>query len=77
MQISYNAYNFINKRMRFLHLREKSMSQPQYKASIVRQGENIAIEVIVPAWDPFMAQRTIESIYGPVRSWITVPQEIK
>jgi hypothetical protein len=46
----------------------------EYQAKIVLEGENIAIEVMVKANDPFQARRIIERIYGPVRSWVTVPQ---
>lgn len=51
--------------------------QPQWKAKIIREGENLAIEVIVPAWNVIDAQNLIESVYRPVKTFVTVPQEVK
>lgn len=57
---------------------EETMSeQPQWKAKIIREGENLAIEVIVPAWNVIDAQNLIESVYRPVKTFVTVPQEVK
>lgn len=47
-----------------------------YKADVVLEGENTTISVQVQASDPFMAKRMIERIYGKVRLWVTVPQQI-
>lgn len=56
----------------------KIMSQqPQWKAKIIREEENIAIEVVVPAWNVIDAQKLIYSVYRPVKVFVTVPQEIK
>ena len=51
--------------------------QPQWKAKIIREDENLAIEVIVPAWSVIDAQNLILSIYKPVKVFVTVPQEVK
>lgn len=46
----------------------------EYQAKVVLQGENISIDVVVKANDPFQARRLIEKIYGPIKLWVTVPQ---
>lgn len=51
--------------------------QPQWRAKIIREGENMAIEVVVPAWNVIDAQKLIETVYGPIRFFVTVPEEIK
>ena len=52
-------------------------AQPQWRAKIIRDGENMAIEVIVPAWNVIDAQNLIEAMYGPIRFFVTVPEQIK
>lgn len=46
----------------------------EYKATIVIEGENQGIDVVVKANDVFSAKRLIEKIYGPVKLWIYTPQ---
>lgn len=46
----------------------------EYTATIVLEGENQGIDVVVKANDPFQAKRLIEKVYGTVKLWIVVPQ---
>ncbi len=53
------------------------MAQRQYKAKITPAAGGSAIEVVVPANDPFQAKKIIEGQYGPVKSWWMSPQEVR
>jgi len=60
-------------------LKECFMAQKQkmYKARIIPAAGGQAIEVTVPANDPFQARKVIEGMYGPVKSWFANPVEVR
>lgn len=53
------------------------MAQRMFKAKIIPAAGGSAIEVTVPANDPFQAKKIIESQYGPVKAWFMSPTEVR
>ncbi len=53
------------------------MAQKMFKAKITPAAGGSAVEVTVPANDPFQAKKMIESQYGPVKTWWRMPQSIR
>jgi hypothetical protein len=53
------------------------MNQRKFKAKITPAVGGNAIEVVVPASDPFQARKIIEAQYGPVKTWWALPQEVR
>gem|GEM_PF-2555723 len=54
-----------------------AQKQKMYKARIIPAAGGQAIEVTVPANDPFQARKVIEGMYGPVKSWFANPVEVR
>lgn len=53
------------------------MTQKFFKAKITPAAGGHPIEVTVPASDVFQARKIVEGQYGPVKTWLRFPQQVK